>query len=102
MLVLRFNLSRKDRGPEFGELIKNLVNHIDSDLGFEEVKVMVDRDTIEITTKPDSHSENVEADDLISVELMVTRNMVINNATIGKDEGYQAIKSELKRFIKDK
>jgi hypothetical protein len=100
MLVLRFNLPRNRRGEEFGDLIKNLVNHIDSDLGFEEVKVMVDRDTVEITTKPDSHSGKVE-DDLISVELMVSRNMVINNSTIGEDESYQAIKSELKRFIKE-
>jgi len=97
---MRFNLPRSKRGEEFKKMVEQIVNHIDKDLGLPGVKVIADKDGVEITTKPDGNSVDTGEDELISVELMVSRNLVINNATIGEEEGYQAIKSELSQFIK--
>lgn len=100
MLVLRFNLPRENRGEEFNGMVKRIVNHIGNDLGLEGVKIMSDKDGVEITTKPDSRSNKDDVEELMSIELLVSKNLVINNATIGEEEGYQAIKSELAQFIK--
>jgi len=101
MLVVRFNLSRENRTEEFESMINRVVNHIDKDLGFERVSVIRDNRSVEITTKPDGHSSEAENDaDELSVELLVSRSMVVNNDTIDSEGRFQVIKSELKQFAR--
>lgn len=99
MLVLKINLARDKRGEKFKELLGNIIDYVNCH-NLDKIKVTADKDFVEVTAQSSGEYDAVENDNPISVELSVSKNILINNANKIEDADYQAIKYELDKFIK--
>ena len=99
MLVLKINLARDKRGEQFKELLGNIIDYVNCQ-SFDKIKLTADKDFVEVTAQNSSEYDVIENDDPISVELSVSKSILINNANMIEDADYQAIKYELDKFIK--
>jgi hypothetical protein len=98
MIVLRLNIKKENRTEETSALLKGLSSYLSKELGLEEIKVISDKELIELSSKPYNNDDIDNPNDLISVELMISKNMVINNSNV--EQGLEIIKSQLNKVIK--
>lgn len=96
MLILKINLDRDHRNASTDKLIEALKKYINNDLKIQDTKIMSDDNSIELTTKPENI---IEKDNETSIEILISKKIIINNDIFNKEENYNNIISELKKVL---